>query len=474
MSLLAPFLDAARRHPDRSAIVERNGRRITYGELAAWSAGLAARFQARGATAGTRVLVAWPVSIELYAGLIALWRIGAVAVLPEAAMGLAGVRHAARTTSPAALLATPLIRAVLMLFAETRRIDRHLTMRQAYTPTPFLLPLPDTHPALISFTSGSTGEPKAMVRTIGLLTAQQSAISRLLAPKSATSTDLVWFPAFVLSTLALGLTAVLPDVALGRPESVDCVRLVRQIGRHGVRRLLIPPSVAARLVKNDSPPPLEAIFTGGGPVFPLLLRRLAEWARPAEVYAVYGSTEAEPIAHIAASQVGQSDFAAMQSGNGLLAGKPVPEIALRLLDEEILVAGPHVNDGYLDPAHDIGTKLRQDGRVWHRTGDLGRIDESGRLWLLGRRSGRVAGLHPFSVECAALSWPGVDGAALADIGGTPILALAGDASHIGDWRTRAAVLGVEKVRHLPRIPLDRRHNSKIDYAQLQRQLTQYR
>lgn len=470
MSLLGPFLDGVRRHPDRLAIIERGGRQITYGELAVWSAGLARRFEGEGVRPGLRVLVAWPVSLELYAALVALWRTGAVAVLPEAAMGLGGVRHAARSTSPEALLASPLIRAILMLLPETRRIAIRLAVRPATAPEPTPSGLPASHPALISFTSGSTGEPKAMARSIGLLTAQQAAISRLLAPKGDTSTDFVWFPAFVLSTLALGLTAVLPDAALGKPADADAARLIRQMRRNGVRRLLIPPSVATRLVEADPPPRLEAIFTGGGPVFPSLLRRLSAWAAPAEVFAVYGSTEAEPIAHVASSEIGPDDYAAMQAGKGLLAGKLVPEIALRLQDEEILVAGTHVNEGYLDPAHDAGTKLRQDGRIWHRTGDLGRLDERGRLWLLGRRTGRVAGLHPFAVECAALSWPGVDAAALASLDGEPVLALAGNREFLADWRSRAEALGVRRTRHLERIPLDRRHRSKVDYTELQRQL----
>lgn len=470
MSLLVPFLDGAKRYPDRAAIIDRRGREITYGELATWSAGLAFGFAAQGIGKGMRVLVAWPVSIELYAGLIALWRIGAVAVLPEAALGLAGVRHAARSTAPAALLASPLIKAMLLFFPETRGIGRRLTIKLARAPQSGAGGLPAAHPALISFTSGSTSKPKALVRTVGLLTAQQAAISRLLAPRSETSTDLVWFPAFVLSTLALGLTAVLPDAALGRPAAVDCERLVRQMRRHGVRRLLIPPSVAARLVNASPSPPLDAIFTGGGPVFPHLLQALVAWAGGADVYAVYGSTEAEPIAHIAASDVAPKDYAAMQAGEGLLAGRPVPEIALRLDEEEILVAGPHVNEAYLDPAHEVDTKVRVGDRVWHRTGDLGRIDEDGRLWLLGRRAGRIGGLHPFSVECAALSWPGVAAAALAAFDGKPVLALSGDAAHINDWRSRADAIGISDVRHLPRIPLDRRHNSKVDYAELQRQL----
>ena len=70
--------------------------------LKARADGFAARWQAQGIGPGDRVLVARPVDADLYASLAALWSLGAVAVLPEPAMGLAGLRHAARVTRPKA------------------------------------------------------------------------------------------------------------------------------------------------------------------------------------------------------------------------------------------------------------------------------------------------------------------------------------------------------------------------------------
>ena len=70
---------------------------------------------------------------------------------------------------------------------------------------------------------------------------------------------------------------------------------------------------------------------------------------------------------------------------------PVPGTEIRIDDDEIWVAGAHVNAHYLDPAMEAGIK-RSDGlRVWHRTGDAGRIDGQGRLWLLGRHAAVTTG-----------------------------------------------------------------------------------
>jgi long-subunit acyl-CoA synthetase (AMP-forming) len=94
----------------------------------------------------------------------------------------------------------------------------------------------------------------------------------------------------------------------------------------------------------------------------------------------------------------------------LLAGPPVEEIRVRIVDDEIQVAGAHVNGGYLDPAHDAENKVREGDTVWHRTGDAGSLDADGRLWLLGRIGSEVTlngrRVFPFSIEVAARAGPG--------------------------------------------------------------------
>jgi acyl-CoA synthetase (AMP-forming)/AMP-acid ligase II len=238
---------------------------------------------------------------------------------------------------------------------------------------------------------------------------------------------------------------------------------------HGATRVLAPPSVCARLVDGaPSLPGLEAVFTGGGPVFPNLLHALHAAAPRAAIHAAYGSTEAEPIAHIEYRRIDEADWSAMASGAGLIAGPPVPEIRAEIRDHEIQVSGPHVNRGYLDPADDASTKVLRDGELWHSTGDAGRFDERGRLWLLGRREAAHGGLFPFAVETAALSWPGVSQAALLAGPGGGELFVAGRRLDLRDLQRRADGMGELRVRVLPKVPLDRRHNAKVDYAALRR------
>jgi len=222
-------------------------------------------------------------------------------------------------------------------------------------------------------------------------------------------------------------------------------------------------------------------------------------APQAEIVAVYGSTEAEPIALLSHADISASDRQAMASGHGLLAGRPVPDIQLRLIREdtapprrrltetefqdllvphgtpgEIVVSGPHVHPGQSsDPAAEP-TKLFAGPTVWHRTGDTGQLAPDGRLWLLGRSSARIEDargrIHPFQIEAAVLTDPSIRRAALASAHGRRVLVL--ELSHpphlpqLPSW----VQAQIDDVRVVRRIPLDRRHNAKVDYVKLLKDL----
>jgi acyl-CoA synthetase (AMP-forming)/AMP-acid ligase II len=468
MNLLQPFFAEAAARGTRTAIVAADGTRATYSDLMAQSAQLAAAWRRKGIASGDRVLLAMPLGIAFYASLAALWRIGAVIVFPEPALGLRGLRHAVDATQPKAFLADGWFRALRFAWPALWRVPMLSPADAAPGGDPIESVSAD-HPALISFTSGSTGRPKTIVRSHGFLARQNACVAALLAPRREDETDLVAFPVFVLANLGLGVTSVLPNWNLRRHDAADAASIARHADAHRVTRALVPPSICETLARGPAPR-LDAIFTGGGPVFPDLLERLNARMPHTDVVAVYGSTEAEPIAHQHVRDIGADDWRAMRGGAGLLAGTPVPEIQLQLIDDEIVVTGDHVNKGYLDRADDRATKLAIDGTVWHRTGDAGRLDTAGRLWLLGRLDGRAGDLFPFGVEAAARFWPDVRQAALIAIDGEAVLAIEGDTASRDHWQQQADRLGALRVVPVKSMPLDRRHRSKIDYARLRQVL----
>lgn len=467
MNLLEPFLTEVGRRGERLALIEGGGAQASYADLAARSERLAGAWAAEGLGPGDRAMIALPVGIGLYAAIAALWRLGAVAVFPEPALGLSGLNRAVEIAKPKALISSGwfhLLRLLPAFWSTPLKLGlgEGAPWRGIYEAAP-------DHPGLISFTSGSTGRPKAVSRSHGFLAAQNACVADLLRAEEP-SRDLVGFPVFVIANLMLGNASILPDWSPRRPELLAPERLAARIRATGAERALLPPVLCGKLAEGGGHPGLRAVFTGGGPVWPDILQAMAERLPGVEATAVYGSTEAEPIAHLRGAEIAPEDWAAMRSGGGLLAGGPVPQIRLRLEEGEILVTGDHVNQGYLGGEGEAETKIRRAGEIWHRTGDSGRLDDQGRLWLLGRRGGEAAGLKPFAVEAAARFWPGVTAAALVDLEGRAVLALAGDAEQAPLWRREAARLGPLEIRPLARIPVDRRHGSKTDLKALRRML----
>jgi len=467
MNLLQAFVSEATTRQQRTAIIAANGERASYADLLSHSSRLAAAWRSKGIGAGDRVVLAMPLGIPLYASLIALWRLGAAIVFPEPALGLRGLRHAVATTKPKAFLSSGWFRSLHYAWPDLWPI-RSISPDDEGVGPDRIDSVSADHPALISFTSGSTGKPKTIVRSHGFLARQNECVAELLRSERE-ETDLVAFPVFVLANLGLGLTSVLPNWNLRRHDAANPQRIAEHIAKYRVTRALIPPSICEKLAQGPSLD-LRAIFTGGGPVFPDLLQRLSAKTAGADIVSVYGSTEAEPIAHQRMRDIGDADWRAMREGAGLLAGHPISGIDLKILNHEIIVTGHHVNKGYLDPEDDVTTKFSHDGEIWHLTGDAGRLDVSGRLWLLGRMDGRAGDLFPFGIETAARSWPNVAHAALVAIEGKPVLAIEGDSRSRDLWQKQADRFSEARVVVVKSMPLDRRHRSKIDYPALRKLL----
>ena len=154
---------------------------------------------------------------------------------------------------------------------------------------------------------------------------------------------------------------------------------------------------------------------------------------------------------------------------------------------ELLVAGEHVcRDYFRNDEAFARSKVRDGTTVWHRTGDVGLLDEQGRLWLVGRvhnailRAGRVH--FPVTPEQVLGGLPFVRQGAYV---GLPDEALGErtcvvfssreppeDDTTLDAWRAtaRTALEGagvvVDEVRHALRVPMDPRHHSKVDYDRL--------
>jgi acyl-CoA synthetase (AMP-forming)/AMP-acid ligase II len=513
MNVVEILCARAAAHPHRVALIDAATQHaLTYAELDAASAHVAASVRARGLRAGDTVLLLHPVGLELYAALIGLLRAGLVPAIPPPGVTRASLRRCTRAHAPRAVLvggigwlalaAVPSLRHALRL-STTATPLAHDVLHDDASASGAVEPRDDGDAAMLTFTSGSTGAPKALVRTHGVARAQVAALSDALGLDGATT--LCTMPMVLLAELAAGATCLLPGVDLRHPGRADAASLAEVMRAHDVARIVASPALLANLAlalqrRRATLPALRLIASGGAPVMPPLAGALRAVAPNAHVLAVYGSTEAEPIALLDAADVAPSDHAAMRAGAGLLAGLPCAPGAVAVVPAtrgavfgpfphddgvergalatgavgEIVVSGPHVVQHYADRAADGTTKIRAGARIWHRTGDLGYRDAHGRLWLVGRAAGAIddarGTLEPLRVECALSYLPGIARSAVAGVDGLRVLVVEQLAGHALDERAirdAVAFARIDRIVSAP-VPVDARHDAKVDYAALER------
>jgi acyl-CoA synthetase (AMP-forming)/AMP-acid ligase II len=520
MNIVELLRDQARQRPTAAALVDTcrgRDRVTTFAELERRSAQAARLLWDHGLRPGDAALIFYPMSAELYVALLALLRLGLAAMFLDPGTGRDHIERCCALQRPRALIAGVKAYLLCLLSPALCRVPvkfviggplpglRRWAVHERLEPYPDVLTCGPQTPALLTFTSGSTGQPKGALRSHGFLQVQHQAFAKCLDLRAG-EIDLTTLPIVLLANLASGLTSVIPNADLRYPGAVCPGPILDQVERHGVTRSVASPAFFERLAQVAATgrpcPRLERLFAGGAAVFPRNLEQMQQLAPHAEVVAVYGSTEAEPIAHIGRRELSSGDVAAMQSGKGLLAGPPVPDIELRILRDqwgtplgrlgpaqfaaltrgpdqpgEIVVTGAHVLKGYLQGRGEDETKFRVDGVTWHRTGDAGYVDMAGRLWLLGRCAARLhdarGELYPFAVEAVVTQDPRIRRAALVAHRGRRVLAVE-FAGPVGpapeELRRQLAWANIDVVQVLHRIPVDRRHNSKIDYPALRRLL----
>ncbi|HJQ37530.1 MAG TPA: AMP-binding protein [Thermoanaerobaculia bacterium] len=433
MNAASLFRDAARAHPERIAFHE--GRRaITFGAL--WER--VERFPVRE---HDRALIMLPMSVELYVALLGVLHANAVAVFLDPWVGPRRMIQLARHARPTKWIGT-----------WKSQLLRLFVSLESGRPAP--PPGAAGTPALLTFTTGSSGTPKSVNRTHRILIAQHERLAEAFPPKEG-DVDLCTFPIFALNNLALGVTTIIPPIDLKRIDALD-PRLVARVGKSATTATSSPPLFDA-LAKLAERPRFRRILTGGAPVTDAQLRAwIAAWPE-AEIVIAYGSSEAEPVAHIEARE----RLAA--GGRGYLAGRIVNGVKakLDLIDDkvgELLVAGEHVATEH----------------EWHRMGDTGWFDEEGRFRIAGRVHSTIwrngVAHHAQLVEQAA--WgedPRIKRVAAVGKEGRLVVVVESSSRQVAE-DVRKRVDADEVIVTNEPLPVDPRHNSKIDYAKLRESL----
>ena len=271
--------------------------------------------------------------------------------------------------------------------------------------------------AVLVFTAGTSGSPKAAMLSHGNLLANieqvQSHPGRRVTPDDALLGVLPLFHIFGLNVvLGLGLSAGARVVLV---ERFDPVASLDTLQRHGITLVAgAPPMYTAWATMMGANPGAFAtvrLATSGAAPLPDEVPPAFEQRFGVPIHQGYGLTEAAPV--VTSSLIDRPP----RPGS---IGVPLPDMAVRLIDEEgedalvgdpgeIWVRGPNVFKGYWDDEAATKAALTDDG--WLRTGDIAVADDDGWLYIVDRSKDLIIvsgfNVYPAEVEDALLQHPGI-------------------------------------------------------------------
>lgn len=439
-----PLADAAAMSPHETAIVAGDHVMVFF-EVDEMASRVARNLKRAGARPGDRVALFLETSWQTVAILFGCWRAGVTACplntrLPrEAALDqvrrigarflIARVSHPDRT---GCVCLNP---------------DEVLVYREAEPDEESGWPIRLDAPALVMFTSGSTGAPKAAELSVANLyySARGANQNIRLASRDCW---LLALPLYHVGGIGVLFRCALAGAAMAIPESGESIERAQE--RYGVTHLSLVPTQLYRLLSGagvpDSFSRVKAILLGGAPTPPAVMAEALRRRWP--VYASYGLTEM-------ASQVCTMTPSSPPEKR-MTSGRVLRHREIRIApDGEILVRGATLFNGYLGAD---GIDSMRDAEGWFATGDLGEVDADGYLTVRGRKDNLfISGgenIQPEEIEGWLASMPEVEEAAVAprsdaEFGARPVAFIRWRGEAVADDELRARLARVLPKYKIP-------------------------
>ncbi len=471
---------------------------------------------------GTRTLLFVKPCLDFSVITFALFKIGAIPVLIDPGMGIKNLLASIKQVRPEAMVSIGLVHWIRRLKPSYfKDIKVKVSLQKVGFSTTYIYdglekedktfpiyPAKDSDYSAILFTSGGTGIPKGVLYTHGILNAQTDALQKMFSLDES-QCDLPGFPLFALFTLAMGMTSVVPDMDPTKPAKCDPYKIVKNICDNHITFVAGSPSIWEKVgkycvEKNLKLPTVKQVVMFGAPVRAEIHEMYKKILTIGDTYTPYGATESLPISLISGTEILNGKSALTNTGAGTCIGKAVPGIEIKIIAAsdipasgflemetgqigEIIVSGLQVTSGYFDmKEEDLKAKITVNGKLWHRVGDIGYLDENQNLWFLGRKTHRVkvdesTTHYSIRVEAIFNQHPEIKRTALIQIlkdnHVTPALAIErhdGQTLLSDTFKAQLEALALSSpytcmindfFMH-PSFPVDVRHNIKIDRTKL--------
>jgi acyl-CoA synthetase (AMP-forming)/AMP-acid ligase II len=507
---------------------------LTFEQLDEESDCLAAGLRDMGVRPGTRLVLMVRPSLEFVTLTFALFKVGAVIVMIDPGMGRSNIFGCLQEVEPEGFVAMPIVHVIRKLkqrqFPQARfnvTVGRRwfwdgpnyetLRSRGAAIDRPFqIADTTDRDPAAIIFTSGSTGPPKGVLYEHGMFNAQVDLLRDFYHIQPG-ETDLPGFPLFALFNAAMGVTTVIPDMDPTRPAAVNPEKIVEAIRDQGVTQAFGSPAMWNRVGRyceqhDIKLPSLRRILSAGAAVPNHVLKRMRSVLvhDGADIHTPYGATESLPICSICGREALEETAEQTGRGAGTCVGTPFPHVSVRIVEitegpirslaavrelptrkiGEIIVRSPSTTREYFHrPLDTVNAKIADGDGFWHRMGDVGYVDEQGRLWFCGRKAHIVETEQGpmFTICCEAIinKHPDVYRSALVGVRENsrrrPVIVVEPEQGRFPQSETDRQRLTselcerahknpltaqIETFLYHPSLPVDARHNVKISREKL--------
>ncbi len=486
-----------------------NLEKLTYKELQSKSLKIRNWLISKNVKRGDKVLLLIPLSTELYATIIALLRIGAIGVLYEPKDIFWQLNNTTKQVKPDFLITSKKTNFFLNFNKFYRSIKKKLFIEETfYIKSDNLRNLSDnvnlSDLALINFTSGSEGVPKGICRDHGFLLEQHKVLQKYMKLNKE-DVILTTLPVFVLSMLVAGSFVVIPRLKKNLPWYPDS-QSIEMIKKLRVNLILGASAFIQQLIKETSKkkeklPSIKKVIIGGCFLEKKLIKQLKYFlSEEVDIEIIYGSTEAEPVSHINIKEL--NDAWDKYSLLGYCVGKPIKDITAKIIPfsknpieksklsfvgegdfGELIVSGTHINKKYIpqEPAFSKNKIIDDSGKLWHRMGDGAYFDKKGRIWLVGRfKHLPQEALDNFSnyinMEIELKKLYNTSKLSFVENKNGPIIYIESSfLNKLSNKKRKKAMSIIQRygfncndIYIRKKLPLDRRHNSKISYGDLKK------
>lgn len=446
----------AARFPDKPALFYPTGKKSfgeieyaskTYAEIERDSDRAAYALRSAGFSPGEKAVFMVKPGPELFVMTFALFKLGVIPVLVDPGMGIRRMLHCYKAVGAERFLGIPAANFVRQLaprffssikssitVARGKIVREERLLQGIVTDAPFpLYSARSDEVALIGFTTGSTGPAKGVETTYGMAMALANAVQ---SHNEVTSDDvqLLTSPFFGLLGMMMGNTCVIPEMNPAKPAHVHAPYIVEAIEKHGVTGMFASPALLHNLGRYGEAtgvtlPTLRLVSSGGAPMSLITMKLFRKMLRDdANFETTWGATEGLPLSSINVDTLLSDTYQGMKSGLGTCIGKPVASVNVRAMritqgavpkwsDDllvapgelgELIVQGANISASYhCDEKSNLEHKIHDDGTVWHRTGDLGWFDTSGRIWFCGRKAHQVKLSTPTATTLYSVQGEGV-------------------------------------------------------------------